>query len=643
MAHFEIKDLTFYYPGGSRPALNDINLEIERGSYVTVCGRSGSGKTTLLRHLKSVLAPHGKKTGDILFGGRPLEEAGLREQSSMIGYVMQDPDDQVVTDKVWHELAFGLESLGIDQKTMRLRVAEMASYFGIQGWFHKDVAELSGGQKQLLNLASIMAMQPEVLILDEPTSQLDPIAASDFLNTVRKINLELGTTVIITEHRLEDILHASDMVVVMESGRIAACGGPRTVGQQLYESGSEMFAAMPAPMQIYFGVRSDSARDGDVPSSGRSSGGYADACTGQAASELHALSGGSADVDGSECPLTVREGRTWLSREFEGREIKFGSLAEAAGSQGADGQTAAAQRRGSGQITADSTGQVPADAIRVGCESVLPLEHESSKPALEIKEAWFRYEKNAPDVLRGLSIEVPRNELFAIVGGNGTGKSTALRTICGICRPYRGKVLIDGKRFEKYRSGELFHGKLAMLPQDPKSLFVRKTVREELEEMLPGTPSAADARSVKDSAIAGIVQLCDIEDLMDSHPYDLSGGEQQRTALAKVLLTGPEILLLDEPTKGMDSFFKIKFAEILADLKKRGVTTVMVSHDVEFCARYADTVSMMFDGSIITTNTPDRFFSQNSFYTTAANRMSRHIFDDAITDEDVIRLCQLNR
>ena len=203
--------------------------------------------------------------------GDRLEEAGLREQSSMIGYVMQDPDDQVVTDKVWHELAFGLESLGIDQKTMRLRVAEMASYFGIQGWFHKDVAELSGGQKQLLNLASIMAMQPEVLILDEPTSQLDPIAASDFLNTVRKINLELGTTVIITEHRLEDILHASDMVVVMESGRIAACGGPRTVGQQLYESGSEMFAAMPAPMQIYFGVRSDSARDGDVPSSGRSS------------------------------------------------------------------------------------------------------------------------------------------------------------------------------------------------------------------------------------------------------------------------------------------------------------------------------------------------------------------------------------
>ncbi len=635
MAHFEIKDLTFYYPGGSRPALNDINLEIERGSYITVCGRSGSGKTTLLRHLKSVLAPHGKKTGEILFDGRPLEEADLRHQSSKIGYVMQDPDDQVVTDKVWHELAFGLESLGVDQKTMRLRVAEMASYFGIQGWFRKDVAELSGGQKQLLNLASIMAMQPEVLILDEPTSQLDPIAAADFLNTVRKINLELGTTVIITEHRLEDILHASDKVAVMENGGIAACGGPRAVGQQLYEQGSEMFAAMPAPMQIYFGVKGEAAGDGDMPTSGRTTETRAGdvSSSGRSSSGSSGTSGGSAGAGVRECPLTVREGRTWLSREFEGREIKFRSLAEDTGKRGAPGQMAA-------------------DAARTDGENTSCSDHKYSKPALEIKEAWFRYEKNAQDVLKGLSIEVPRNELFAIAGGNGTGKSTALRTICGICRPYRGKVLIDGKRLEKYRNSELFRGKLAMLPQDPKSLFVKKTVREELEEMLSGVsqtgrrsadPVGADAHSGKETAITEIAQLCDIEALLDSHPYDLSGGEQQRAALAKVLLTGSEILLLDEPTKGMDSFFKIKFAEILEDLKRRGVTIVMVSHDVEFCARYADTVSMMFDGSIITTNTPDRFFSQNSFYTTAANRMSRHIFDDAITDEDVIRLCQLNR
>lgn len=191
------------------------------------------------------------------FDGRDLETIDLREQSSRIGYVMQNPDNQIVTDKVWHELAFGLESLGFDQKTIRLRVAEMASYFGIQGWFHKTVAELSGGQKQLLNLASIMAMQPDVLILDEPTSQLDPIAAADFLNTVKKINLELRTTVIITEHRLEDIFHASDKVVVMEKGRILTEGEPREIGEFLKRENNDMFAAMPTPVQVYHSVPSD--------------------------------------------------------------------------------------------------------------------------------------------------------------------------------------------------------------------------------------------------------------------------------------------------------------------------------------------------------------------------------------------------
>ena len=228
MADFEIKNLSFSYPeAGERRVLNHINLTVRRGEYVTLCGRSGSGKTTLLRHLKTVLAPHGRKEGEIFFDGRPLSEISMREQAARIGYVMQDPDSQIVTDKVWHELAFGLESLGMEQNAMRLRVAEMASYFGIQSWFHRNVNELSGGQKQLLNLASVMAMQPDVLILDEPVSQLDPIAASDFLNTVRKINRDLRTTVIITEHRLEEIFSVSDRVVVMDKGEILAEDSPR--------------------------------------------------------------------------------------------------------------------------------------------------------------------------------------------------------------------------------------------------------------------------------------------------------------------------------------------------------------------------------------------------------------------------------
>ena len=559
MAHFEIKNLTFTYPtSGGKTALSDVNLKIERGEYVTVCGKSGSGKTTLLKHLKSVLTPHGDVSGEILFEGKPLSEVDLRQQSSKIGYVMQNPDNQIVTDKVWHELAFGLESLGMDQKTIRLRVAEMASYFGIQSWFHKNVSELSGGQKQLLNLASIMAMQPTVLILDEPTSQLDPIAATDFLNTVRKINLELGTTVIITEHRLEDIFHASDRVVVMEDGKIIADDEPHAIGAYLKEQHNEMFAAMPSPVQIYYGV------DNEL-----------------------------------ECPLTVREGRIWLSDVLQDKEMKVTSLVKK-----------------------------EADMDDVGT------------PAIILKELWFRYEKEAPDVLKGVNLKVPKESIFAIVGGNGTGKSTTLKAICNICRPYRGQVLIDGKRIEKYNSAELFKGNLAMLPQDPQSLFVKKTVGEDLAEMIPDGRFSSEE---KESKIKETAEICDILHLLESHPYDLSGGEQQRAALAKVLLTEPKILLLDEPTKGIDNFFKLKFAEILNRLKERGVTILMVSHDVEFCAKYADFVGMFFDGNVITTNTPNRFFSQNSFYTTAANRMSRHVFENAITNEDVIELCKMNR
>ena len=547
MLQFEIRDLHFSYPTTDKESLNGVSLNIEKGEYVVLCGASGSGKTTLLRHLKSVLAPHGKRSGQILFCGTPLEQVSDREQASGIGYVMQDPEDQIVTDKVWHELAFGLESLGTDQTVMRTRVAEMACYFGIADWFHRDVAVLSGGQKQLLNLASIMALQPQVLILDEPTSQLDPIAASDFLNTVRKINTELGTTVIITEHRLEDIFPYADRAIVMDGGRVLVDDSPRKVGQLLYDQKHPMFTAMPTPVRVFYGAQGQ-----------------------------------------GDCPLTVREGRTWLSREFP---------------------------------NPPAIAALPEEAVS-----------ESGEPALSLKELWFRYEKDSKDVLRGVSLQVPKGSLYAVVGGNGAGKSTMLKSICGICRPYRGKVKVFDKPVEKYKAKELFSGCLAMLPQDPKSLFVKKTVREDLAEM------TQDQQLLEE-----IARLCKVDHLLDNHPYDLSGGEQQRAALAKVLLTQPKLLLLDEPTKGIDSFFKEALAEILCKLKEQGVAILMVSHDVEFCARYADRVCMFFDGQILTTDTPRRFFGGNSFYTTAAARMSRHVFTQAVCGEDVVALYRRNK
>ena len=548
MANIQIENLTFTYPGREQPALKDVSLSIRQGEYVALCGRSGSGKTTLLRHLKPVLAPHGKTSGTVTLDGTAISALPQRDQAACIGYVMQNPDDQIVTDKVWHELAFGLESLGCPQKTMRARVAEMACYFGIQDWFHRDVAELSGGQKQLLNLASVMAMQPEILILDEPTSQLDPIAASDFLNTVRKINLELGTTVLISEHRLEDILPAADRAVVMEQGELVADAAPRDIGRILFEQNHPMFAAMPAPVRTFFAV------------------------------------GGA-----GECPLTVREGRQWLENAIP-EPVRVPELPE--------------------KVTFN--GEEPA--------------------ALTIREAWFRYEKDTPDILRGVDVSIPAGSFFAIVGGNGAGKSTLLKSVCGICRPYRGKIAVFGKNVEKYKNGSLFDHCLAMLPQDPKCLFVGKTLRADLEEMTKDPEKIAQA-----------AELCQVTHLLDAHPYDLSGGEQQRGALAKVLLTEPKLLLLDEPTKGIDSFFKDKLAGVLAQLRSRGVTIVMVSHDVEFCAKYADLVGMFFDGQMLTTDTPRSFFGGNSFYTTTANRMSRHRFRNAVTAEDVAELFQKNQ
>lgn len=609
MAHFAIEQLTFAYPGADRHALDGVSLEIEQGSCVVICGKSGCGKTTLLRHLKSVLAPHGECSGRVLFEGVPLEDVPQRDQSSKIGFVMQNPDAQTVTDKVWHELAFGLESLGCDKDSMRFRVAEMASYFGIESWFRKDVRDLSGGQKQLLNLASIMAMRPSVLILDEPTSQLDPIAASNFLNTVRKINLELGVTVVLTEHRLEEVFACADKVVVMDRGAIASVGSPREVARSLHASGNDMMAALPAPLRIFYGVQTarevglEKTCPAKVPARLKAEGKTAvsagedcavenNAAVGEGNSDEHSRDG----ADAFAAPLTVREGRRWLSR-----------------------------------VASDGTAHtdaIPADA------PLDAVEH----PALSLKEVWFRYDRDLPDVLRGASLDVAPGSLLAIMGGNGAGKSTLLRVACGISKPYRGTVRIFGRKLKDWKAGSLFDGCLALLPQDPQNLFVKKTVREDLAEMLASSrlPEAERARRIEHA-----IDMADIESLLDKHPFDLSGGEQQRAALAKVLLTEPKILLLDEPTKGIDAFFKRKLASVLDKLEQEGVAIVMVSHDIEFCARYADAVAMMFDGEITAESTPRTFFSSNSFYTTATNRMSRDLFPRAITDEDVIGQCVL--
>lgn len=565
MALFEISNLKFWYPGAEKAALDGIHLKIEPGEFVVICGKSGCGKTTLLRHLKSVLTPYGRREGEILYQGQPQETVSARKQAGEIGYVMQSPDNQIVTDKVWHELAFGVENLGYDQQTIRLRVAEMASFFGIQNWFHKKVEELSGGQKQLLNLASIMTMQPKVLVLDEPTSQLDPIAAGEFLSTIRKINLELGTTIIMIEHRLEEVFPMADKVLVLEDGMQKYAASPREVGKAL--AGNDLFLAMPAPVQIYEAL-------GQV----------------------------------GECPLTVCEGRKWLSLHYAETLKKE-------------------QRSEQNDVFAEKKSK--------------NREIKKKEVVIEAKEVWFRYERELPDVVRDLSFQVTQGELFCILGGNGTGKSTTLSLISGIRKPYRGKILLKGQDIRKKKNAELAGGILGVLPQNPQDLFVKDTVLEDLKEMFEGW--SREKRKEEEMLLAQVIADTQIEHLLKMHPYDLSGGEQQRAALAKVLLLEPEILLLDEPTKGLDGFYKQKLADIFQNLKKRGTTILMVSHDIEFCASYADRCAMFFDGGIVISSEAKEFFTGNSFYTTAANRMARHLFPEAVTVKDVVEACRTNK
>lgn len=544
MEAFKVENLTFRYPETGVDVLKDICFCINKGEFITLCGPSGCGKSTLLRNMKPVLAPVGIKSGKILFNGSEISTLSQREQSEKIGYVMQSPDNQIVTDKVWHELAFGLESLGFDNKTIRKRVAETASFFGIQSLFDKSVDELSGGQKQLLNLASIMAMQPEVLILDEPTSQLDPIAASDFLAVISKINREIGTTILITEHRLDEILPVSDRVLVMENGEIISDDTPQNTGINLKRKNSKTFLSLPSPMRIW------------------------DSCDGK-----------------SPCPVTVTQGRKWLEEYAENHTLF----------------------------------KLPNESIPCNDGNV----------CIELKDVWFRYEKDSPDVLKGLSLNVFKGEFVTVLGGNGTGKSTLVSVLCGISSPYSGSVKIADAHID----GDI---NIACLPQNPQTLFVKKTVLEDLLEVFDGRKID---KELKEKRLAQAVALCRLKTLFNRHPYDLSGGEQQRAALAKLLLLRPKILLLDEPTKGLDAEFKAVFAEIIATLCRSGVTVIMVSHDVEFCAQYSHRCMLMFGGEIVSDGTPREFFSSNSFYVTSANRMSRGIIKDAVTADDVIFCC----
>ena len=563
MEILRVDGLKFSYPNQLKKALNNINFSIDEGDFVLICGESGCGKSTLLRHLKPELSPHGQVSGDIYYYSQKINDYSSKQIASEIGYVLQNPDSQIVTDKVWHELAFGLENMGLDTQSIRLRVAEMASFFGIQGWFRKNVNDLSGGQKQLLNLASIMAMQPKILILDEPTSQLDPIAAKDFIDTLVRINKELSTTIIMTEHNLEDIYSVCDKVIVMEDGKVICNDTNYKVVDILSgDKNHKMFKSLPTPSKIY--------------------------------NQLNEYLEGA-----NKSPLTVKDCRQWLNDSMD--EVTITKL--------------------------DDT------------ETEINISKKDREIAIELKDVYFQYNKISEPTIRDLSFKVYKGEIYSILGGNGTGKSTTLSLVARQRKPQRGKIFINNIEMKKYNNKSLYENNLALLPQYPQSLFVFETVREDLEEVLI---LKNKDREYIDKEVKRVSKLLDIEHLLEHHPYDLSGGELQRAGMAKVMLLNPKIILLDEPTKGLDAYCKEEIGKMLMKLRDMGVAIVVVSHDIEFSARYSDRCAMFFDGSIVSEGTPKEFFLGNNFYTTVSNRIARNIFEDTLIYEDVVSLCKKN-
>jgi energy-coupling factor transporter ATP-binding protein EcfA2 len=543
MAFLELQKVTFTYPQEALPALSDISLSIEAGQFIVLCGPSGSGKSTLLKLLKREVSPGGKISGAILLDHVPLHEWPAREIAAQIGLVMQNPDNQLVVDTVEHELAFGMENFGLERDAMRRRMAEMAGFFGLEPLLKCKTDELSGGQKQSVNLAAVLMLQPRVLLLDEPLAQLDPLAARELLGMIKRLNEEWGITVIMSEHRIDDLLPLADRVVRLGQGRVTFNGSSREY----------VLAAWDHP---------DGDWAGTLPS-----------ITRWALEQVPP----SSHPTPEEPPLSVKETRQWLERSDKGK---------------------AALR--------------PISRLK----HHVPQESASiSKPLLTAQGLFYAYDKSSPVVLKGLEWQIKRGDRVVLFGGNGSGKSTLLQLLAGLRLPQRGSIQWEGVPYTRLKSKDRLSA-IGYLAQNPLLHYAYDSLREDLEQ-------AARRAGVTDHGLEAeqMAEQFGLGKLLSRHPHDMSGGEQQLGALAITLLNKPQLLLLDEPTKGLDPLAKHKLGEHLHRIHAQGTTLLIATHDVEFAAAYATRCSLLFHGEIVADSKPEPFFQGNLFYATPLHRL----------------------
>ncbi|UJF32612.1 ABC transporter ATP-binding protein [Paenibacillus hexagrammi] len=574
MAILDIQELSFCYPASERTILDQINLTVQPGEFVLLCGTSGCGKTTLLRHIKRELSPVGTSSGEVLFEGKPLSAYDDSFMARHIGMVQQSPENQTVTDRVLSELVFTMENVGFESELMRRRVAELSHYFGLDAWLSKPVFELSGGQKQLVQLASVLALQPRLLLLDEPTAQLDPLAARELIQLLHRINQDLGLTIIIAEHRFDELLPIVDRVVFMEDGSVKHSGTPREVTEALWsnEVGHSRDFVPPIP-------------------------------------RLFLQAGVSREV-----PLTVKEGRkhAWLAA----LRYQATQSAQSARTTQTTQTTQTSQTAQSPQTTERSSMSL-LNRFRLGDSTSKPSSNDRQPILLECREVYLQYTpQDIAPVLKNASLSVAAGECLAILGANGSGKTTLLKVLAGIMKPQKGKVLLEGNHLGKMKAHERA-ARVGFLHQNPLTYFLEETVEQELSLAMARAGSQGSLTLEQTAETFGLLHL------LKQHPYDLSEGERQLAALAGILLAGASLLLLDEPTKGLDPAAKRQWGERLRELKRIGKTIVMVTHDIEFAAEYATRCTMMFDGTLTAAQDPKLFFSDNLYYTTAMNQLMR--------------------
>lgn len=520
----EAKNLTFFYPGSETAALDDVSISVSPGEIVLLMGISGSGKSTLLRHLKPELTPVGVRSGSIVMDDVEMEKS---DGSCGIGYVFQSPSDQMVSDSVWQELSFGLENMGLPSDKIRCRVAEISSFFGIGHLINKMTFALSGGEKQLINLAGIMAMDPKYILLDEPVSMLDPVSAERFLKAIEKIKNELGVGIIICEHRGEDIFQICDKVVVLDNGRVIACDTPRSVAKTLMDSRHPLAKHLPL------------------------------------ASRMWKAFCGTGDI-----PITVGEGRKLLK---------------------------------CGVYTPEYS-----------------KKNKSENEVLNLRNVSFSYGRDERDILKNVSLSCYGGEVLSIAGANGSGKSTLLSVIGGLIEAYMGSVTYCGKTKKQYRN-KFYGQEVVTVPQDPTVMFSKDSVEKEISDYKMGCEMG-------------------LTDIMKRHPFDISGGEQQMTACCMGMGKNAKILLLDEPTKGLDEAKKDILGEMIKKLASGGTLVIIATHDLDFCSKYSDRCGLLFDGEIVSIGSVSNFFSQNLFYTTSAARMTRGIIPGIVTEAELMSM-----